>query len=63
MPAEKALPTQPIPGFYIERIIVLPDKGEIQFMSVKSPLSNPMWTGTARRMTANPFVVPWPDIQ
>jgi len=50
----------PIPGQYVERIIVVPQKDEIMFMSIRSPLSKPMWVGTAKRLQHLPTPVTWP---
>jgi len=50
----------PIPGQYVERIVVLPQQDEILFMSIQSPLSKPMWVGTAKRLFQLPRPVAWP---
>jgi len=49
-------------GPYVDRFIVLPDKGGMMGMAVKSPLSYPIWTWTATRMSPIPAPVSWPDV-
>jgi hypothetical protein len=48
-------------GPVVERIVVLPDKGEILSMSIYSPISKPMWAYTAKRMIPVPASVSWPQ--
>ena len=51
----------PMPiGPLIERVVVVPSKGEILLMSVFSPLSKPLWTYTAKRISPLPTPVAWP---
>jgi hypothetical protein len=52
----------PVPG-YVERIVVIPQRDEIVFQSVKSPLSKPMWTGTAKRISQVPSAISWQVLQ
>ncbi len=51
----------PIPGQYVERIVAVPEKDEILFLSIRSPLSKPMSTGTAKRISPVPTPVAWPQ--
>jgi hypothetical protein len=50
-------------GPYLDRVIVLPDKGEMIGMTVKSPISYPIFTWRARRMTNDANPVSWPAVQ
>jgi hypothetical protein len=45
---------------YVERIVVVPQKDEIVFLSIRSPLSKPMWVGTAKRISPVPSTMSWP---
>jgi hypothetical protein len=56
----KGLPVPPI-GPYVDRLIVLPDKGQMLGMGLQSPTSKPMWIYTLTRINAMPVPVAWPD--
>ncbi|MEK7407073.1 MAG: hypothetical protein AAB225_18530 [Acidobacteriota bacterium] len=49
----------PVPGQYIERMIIIPEKHEMASVSVQSPLSKPMWLTTAKRISPAPAPVTW----
>lgn len=50
----------PLPGQFIERIVYSPGKDEILSMSIRSPLSKPMWIGFSTRLSRVPAPVTWP---
>jgi hypothetical protein len=50
----------PLPG-YVERIVAVPQKDEIVFLSIRTPLSKPMWVGTAKRISPVPSTIAWPQ--
>lgn len=43
----------PIPGQYVERIVVPPQNDEMLFMSIQSPLSKPMWDENPRPVSGH----------
>lgn len=47
-------------GPYVDRVVVLPDKGEMIGLTVKSPISYPVFTWRARKMTNETKPVTWP---
>jgi len=49
----------PVPGQYVERLVVVPDKHEAVTVPTKSPLSKPMWVNTMKRISPAPYPVTW----
>lgn len=52
----------PAIGPYVDRLMVVPDQGEVLGMGVVSPISKPMWTYSMKRLTYMPSPVSWPAI-
>lgn len=48
-----------LPGF-VERFVYSPQKDEMYSMSIQSPLSKPLWTGFAKRLSNVPGPIAWP---
>lgn len=52
----------PLPGEFIERFVYSPWTDKIVSMSVKSPLSKPLWIGSYKRIGLYPRAITWPAI-
>jgi hypothetical protein len=49
-------------GGYIERFVLDRIRQEMVTVSVRSPISKPMWVMTLRRISAVPAAVTWPEL-
>jgi hypothetical protein len=57
----KGMPAPPI-GPYVERVVLLPDKGEMLSMAISTPISVPLWTHVMKRMSPVPVAAAWPKL-
>jgi len=49
-------------GGYVERFVLDRNRQEMVTVSVRSPISKPMWVMTLRRISAVPAAVTWPEL-
>jgi hypothetical protein len=49
-------------GGYIERFVLDVNRQEVVTVSVRTPISKPMWVMTMKRISAVPALVTWPEL-